>query len=59
MASIKALCRGAYDNSLEEQLEQEAQRMVRAQATEESREGIGAFLEKRTPDFTQLRQPRA
>lgn len=59
MASIKALCRDAYDNRLEEQLEQEAQRMVRAQATEESREGMAAFLEKRTPDFTQLRQSRA
>src|SRR5690606_6985607 len=59
MASIKALCREAYGNTLEEQLEQEALRMVRAQATEESREGMAAFLEKRTPDFTQLRQSRA
>jgi len=58
MASIKALCREAYGNTLEEQLEQEALRMVRAQATEESREGMAAFLEKRTPDFTQLRQSR-
>jgi len=56
MAHIKALCHGAYDNTLEEQLEQEAQYMVHAQASEESREGIGAFLEKRTPDYTQLRR---
>ncbi|MNL86180.1 enoyl-CoA hydratase [compost metagenome] len=52
------MCREAYGNTLEEQLEQEALRMVRAQATEESREGMAAFLEKRTPDFTQLRQSR-
>ena len=29
--------------------------MVRAQETAESREGIGAFLEKRAPDYTKLR----
>ena len=56
MARIKTLCRNAYANTLEEQLEQEAQCMVRSQETEESREGIGAFLEKRQPDFVTLRQ---
>jgi len=56
MAWIKELCRQAPRNTLQEQLELEAQYMVRAQETEESREGIGAFLEKRTPDFTQLRR---
>lgn len=56
MAWIKDLCRQAPRNTLQEQLELEAQYMVRAQETEESREGIGAFLEKRTPDFTQLRR---
>ncbi|MET1114891.1 MAG: oxepin-CoA hydrolase, alternative type [Comamonas sp.] len=55
MAHIKALCHGAYDNTLEQQLEQEAQYMVHAQGGEESREGIGAFLEKRAPDYTKLR----
>lgn len=56
MAWIKDLCRQAPRNTLQEQLELEAQYMVRAQETEESREGIGAFLDKRTPDFTQLRR---
>ena len=56
MARIKDLCRQAPRNTLEQQLGLEAQYMVRAQETEESREGIGAFLEKRSPDFTRLRQ---
>jgi enoyl-CoA hydratase/carnithine racemase len=55
MALIKDLCRQAPRNTLEEQLEREAQYMVRSQETEESREGIGAFLEKRAADFTKLR----
>ena len=59
MARIKTLCRNAYANTLQEQLEQEARTMVQSQETEESREGIGAFLEKRLPDFALLRQPPA
>lgn len=55
MAAIKQLCRAAHRNTLEQQLELEALHMVQAQASEESREGIGAFLEKRTPDFSSLR----
>ncbi|TCP15319.1 oxepin-CoA hydrolase, alternative type [Simplicispira metamorpha] len=55
MARIKALCRNAYAQPLDAQLEQEAQYMVQSQETEESREGIGAFLEKRSPDFAPLR----
>ena len=58
MAGIKALCRNAYAQPLDAQLEQEAELMVRSQETEESREGIGAFLEKRAPDFKALRHPR-
>ena len=58
MARIKTLCHSAYAHTLDEQLEQEAQFMVRAQETEESREGMGAFLEKRQPDFAPLRKPR-
>ena len=58
MAQIKALCHGAYDHALEQQLDLEAQSMVQAQASEESREGIAAFLEKRAPDYTRLRQER-
>ncbi|WP_311224344.1 MULTISPECIES: oxepin-CoA hydrolase, alternative type [unclassified Acidovorax] len=55
MARIKALCLAAPQASLEAQLESEALSMVQSQATEESREGIGAFLEKRVPDYTRLR----
>ena len=56
MARIKDLCRQAPRTTLEQQLDLEARYMVRSQETEESREGIGAFLEKRSPDFTRLRQ---
>lgn len=56
MAHIKALCHAAYDNTLEQQLDQEREFMVHAQASEESREGMAAFLEKRSPDYTQLRK---
>ena len=56
MGRIKALCRSAYTQPLDDQLELEAQLMVQSQATEESREGIGAFLEKRPADFVRLRQ---
>lgn len=59
MARIKTLCRSAYAQTLDEQLEQEAQLMVRSQETEESREGICAFLEKRQPDFAPLRKPQS
>lgn len=55
MARIKHLCRQAPHHTLEEQLELEAQYMVRSQETAESREGIGAFLDKRSPDYAQLR----
>jgi len=43
-------------NSLEDQLELEAQSMVEAMASDESLEGINAFLNKRAPNYTQLRQ---
>ncbi len=54
-ARIKHLCRMAHRNSLEQQLDLEALYMPLSQATEESREGIAAFLDKRTPDFARLR----
>ena len=59
MARIKDLCRHAPHNTLEQQLELEAQYMVHSQETEESREGIGAFLDKRQPNFKKLRGERA
>ena len=55
MGRIKALCRSAYTQPLDDQ----PQLMVQSQATEESREGIGAFLEKRPADFVRLRQAPA
>ena len=58
MARIKHLCRMAPRNTLEQQLELEALYMPLSQESEESREGIAAFLEKRAPDFAALRRPR-
>lgn len=55
MARIKSLCGSAYEGVLARQLDAEAESMVHSQVTEESREGIGAFLEKRRPDFARLR----
>lgn len=54
-ARIKHLCSAAAQHTLEQQLELEAQYMVASQVTEESREGIGAFLDKRSADFAALR----
>jgi enoyl-CoA hydratase/carnithine racemase len=56
MSHIKNLCRHAMRNSLEVQLELEAQCMVEAMGSDESLEGIHAFLNKRQPNFPQLRQ---
>ena len=56
MSRIKHLCRHAMRNSLDDQLELEAQSMVEAMASDESLEGINAFLNKRAPNYTQLRQ---
>ncbi len=59
LARIKDLCRQAPRNTLEQQLELEAQHMVRSQETEESHEGMSAFLDKRQPDYTKLRGAQA
>jgi 1,4-dihydroxy-2-naphthoyl-CoA synthase len=58
MSCIKNLCRHATRNTLENQLELEAQSMVEAMGGDEALEGIHAFLNKRQPNFTQLRQGR-
>ncbi|MBS0466163.1 MAG: enoyl-CoA hydratase, partial [Proteobacteria bacterium] len=55
-ARIKHLCRLAPRNTLEQQLDLEALYMPLSQETEESREGINAFLEKRAPDYARLRK---
>ena len=56
MARIKSLCHVAQENSLQEQLDAEADLMVLSQGDAEAAEGIGAFLEKRKPDFPGLRR---
>lgn len=55
IASIKQLCAAAPENSLEQQLELEAVKMVEAQALPEAQEGINAFFNKRLPDYVKLR----
>ncbi|WP_310626396.1 oxepin-CoA hydrolase, alternative type [Limnohabitans sp.] len=55
MAHIKQLCRHAMRNSLDDQLELEARFMVEAMGSDESLEGIRAFLDKRQPNYTSLR----
>ena len=57
-ARIKSLCRQAHRATLEEQLEAEAVLMVASQADTEAAEGIGAFFEKRQPDFVALRRSK-
>lgn len=55
IANIKTLCAAAPYNTLEQQLELEAVKMIDAQASPEAAEGIGAFFGKRKADYTKLR----
>jgi 2-(1,2-epoxy-1,2-dihydrophenyl)acetyl-CoA isomerase len=51
VAMTKRLFDAAAGSTLEEQLEREAQLQSAATQTEDFREGVGAFLEKRSPRF--------
>ena len=50
-AAIRRLLLSTYENGLEGQLEAEARAISGAAATPEGREGVRAFLEKRTANF--------
>ncbi len=56
MARIKALSLSAYRNSVESQLDAEADRMAASLGDAESTEGIQAFFDKRAADFISLRK---
>jgi 2-(1,2-epoxy-1,2-dihydrophenyl)acetyl-CoA isomerase len=52
LAAIKEMIRSSWQYSLDEELERQAGTMRRLGFTEDYREGVAAFLEKRTPNFT-------
>ena len=52
MAGTKRLFEHAYGASLEEQLAAEAEEQESATRTDDFREGVAAFLEKRPPGFS-------
>lgn len=51
-AALKQALRGAFDQPLEVQLAVEAQLQGRCGASDDFREGVAAFLEKRAPRYT-------
>ena len=55
MVRTRALVRRAATRTLEEQLDDEAQLIAESAADPEGREGVRAFIEKRTPDFRNAR----
>jgi 2-(1,2-epoxy-1,2-dihydrophenyl)acetyl-CoA isomerase len=52
LAAIKDMVRSSWQYSLDEELERQAGAMRRLGFTEDYREGVAAFLEKRQPTFT-------
>ncbi len=52
LAAIKEMIRSSWQYSLDEELERQAGAMRRLGFTQDYREGVAAFLEKRTPKFT-------
>jgi 2-(1,2-epoxy-1,2-dihydrophenyl)acetyl-CoA isomerase len=51
LAAIKDMIRASWQHSLDEELKLQAGTMRRLGFTEDYREGVAAFLEKRTPNF--------
>ncbi|HET8750770.1 MAG TPA: enoyl-CoA hydratase-related protein, partial [Sphingomicrobium sp.] len=52
LAAIKDMIRSSWQYSLDEELERQAGAMGRLGFTDDYREGVAAFLEKRAPKFT-------
>ena len=52
LAAIKRIVRTSWDRSLDEELDLQRDEMRRLGFTEDYREGVAAFLEKRKPTFT-------
>jgi 2-(1,2-epoxy-1,2-dihydrophenyl)acetyl-CoA isomerase len=52
LSAIKEMIRSSWGYSLDEELERQAGAMRRLGFTEDYREGVAAFLEKRKPNFT-------
>ena len=52
LAAIKEMVRTSWQNSLDEELDRQAGTMRRLGFTDDYREGVAAFLEKRKPVFT-------
>ncbi len=52
LAAIKEMIRSSWQYSLDEELERQAGTMRRLGFTEDYREGVAAFIEKREPRFT-------
>lgn len=55
LGRTKQLMNGAFEHTLEEQLQLERQAVAASANTIEGREGVAAFLEKRQPDFLAVR----
>lgn len=51
LAAIKSIVRSSWSRSLDQELDLQRDEMRRLGFTEDYREGVAAFLEKRTPDF--------